>query len=81
MISCAHYDYIEIACLYHYDIKLTLKSGEVIEGRALDTARNSDLKECIKIKTSVDEPLIVLDDIMRLQIKTKNPHFQSVSFT
>ncbi|HFU74774.1 MAG TPA: transcriptional antiterminator, partial [Arcobacter sp.] len=27
MISCHQYDYIEIACMYHYPVALTLKSG------------------------------------------------------
>lgn len=40
MISCEQYDYIEIVCLYHYPIELTMKSGERINGVALDTKRN-----------------------------------------
>lgn len=81
MISCQQYDYIEIACMYRYPVKLTLKSGSVIEGNAVDTARNSDYQECIKIKIDNEERLIVLDEIAILETTLKNPHFQSVTLT
>ncbi|WP_246747355.1 Rho-binding antiterminator, partial [Vibrio cholerae] len=29
MVSCSQYDYIELACLFHLPVKLTMKSGEV----------------------------------------------------
>jgi Rho-binding antiterminator len=80
MISCAHYDYIEIACLYRYAIRLTLKSGAIIEGIALDTARNVSLEECIKIKTNQTESLVILDQIVTLEALINNPHFQIISF-
>ena len=80
MISCAHYDYIEIACMYHYEIRLTLKSGEIIEGIALDTARNVSLEECIKIKTDQTENLVILNHIVTLEALINNPHFQTISF-
>lgn len=37
MISCEQHDYIEIVCTFNYPIKLMMKSGQVIEGIALDT--------------------------------------------
>ncbi|MGL5729396.1 MAG: Rho-binding antiterminator, partial [Plesiomonas sp.] len=35
-ISCAIYDLLELACMHHYRLHITQKSGEVIEGKALD---------------------------------------------
>ncbi|GIU24670.1 Rho-binding antiterminator [Shewanella schlegeliana] len=49
MISCNQYDYIEIVCLYRYPIALKLKSGETINGIALDTTRDAKKRECIKL--------------------------------
>lgn len=76
MISCNQHDYIEIVCMYHYPIKLTLKSGEIIQGIALDTQRNEQRDECIKI----DEHLVVLEGIKILEVMVENPHLQKVTF-
>ncbi|MGL4466589.1 MAG: Rho-binding antiterminator, partial [Plesiomonas shigelloides] len=35
-ISCATYDLLELACMHHYKLHITQKSGEVIEGTAMD---------------------------------------------
>ena len=79
MISCQQYDYIEIACMYRYPIKLTMNSGTVIEAKALDTARNENREECIKVLMDGNEKLIVLDDIAMIEVTQSNPHFQTVS--
>ena len=80
MISCHQYDYIEIVCLYHYPVKLTLKSGQIIEGIALDTARNDDREECIKLDDKGVAVYIVLSDITLLSVDVENPHIKQVSF-
>ncbi|WP_331351448.1 Rho-binding antiterminator [Cellvibrio sp. UBA7671] len=80
MISCNQHDYIEIVCMYHYPIKLTLKSGDIIEGIALDTQRNDQRDECIKIDIEGVEQLVVLEEIKMLEVMVENPHLQKVTF-
>lgn len=80
MISCNDYDYIEIVCLYRYPVRLTLKSGQTIEGKALDTARNQDKQETIKLDQNGVEQLVVLDDLSLLEVLVDNPHFNQKSF-
>lgn len=80
MISCNQHDYIEIVCMYHYPIKLTLKSGDIIEGIALDTQRNDQRDECIKIDIEGIEKLVVLEGIKMLEVTAGNPHFRFVEF-
>jgi len=80
MISCNQYDYIEIICMYHYPIKLTLKSGQIIEGIALDTARNDAREECIKLDDKGTTVYIVLSDITLLSVNVENPYIKQVSF-
>jgi Rho-binding antiterminator len=80
MMSCNEHDYIEIACMYHYPIKLTMKTGEVIAGIALDTQRNDAREECIKVSVAGAESMLVLDNISTLEVCIENPHFQRVSF-
>lgn len=81
MISCEHYDTIEIVCMYHYPIKIRLKTGKILEGVAIDTGRNSGREECIKMNIDSVESYIVLDTISTLEVTIKNPHFGSISFT
>lgn len=80
MISCNHYDYIEIVCLFKYPIEITLKSGQVVVGKAIDTARNHRREECIKLNIENSDVLIVLDSIAKLKVVVENPHFDEVSF-
>ena len=80
MISCNQHDYIEIVCMYHYPIKLTLKSGDIIQGIALDTLRNDQRDECIKMDIDGAEQLVVLGEIRTLEVEVENPHLQKVTF-
>ncbi|MEN0036992.1 MAG: Rho-binding antiterminator [Cellvibrio sp.] len=81
MISCNQHDYIEIVCMYHYPLKLTLKSGDVIEGVAQDTQRNDNRDECIKITTEAGEQLVVLSDLKKMEVQVENPHLKAVEFS
>ena len=80
MISCDKHDYVEIACMYNYPIKITLKSGSELEGKALDTQYNDSREECIKIKLNDAEKLVVLESISRIEVLIENPHFHVFSF-
>lgn len=79
MISCNEYDYIEIVCMYHYPIKLWMKTDKVVECTALDTQYNDEREECIKVDVDGSEALIPLDRISKLEVCVENPHFQMVS--
>ncbi|WP_039914808.1 Rho-binding antiterminator [Cellvibrio mixtus] len=81
MISCDQHDYIEIVCTYRYPLKLTLKSGEIIQGIALDTQQNDNRDECIKIESKGSSQLIVLDQIKKLEVTEDNPHLREVVFS
>ncbi|KOO05532.1 Rho-binding antiterminator [Vibrio nereis] len=80
MISCNEYDYIEIACMYRFSIRLTLKSGKVIEGTAMDTARNQEKEECIKVDQGGTNVLVELNQLSVLEVIDDNPHFREVRF-
>ena len=80
MMSCEQHDYIEIACLYRYAVTLTLTAGHTLSGIALDTARNEQRQECIKMLADDVEQLIPLATISRMSANTNNPHFLVVEF-
>lgn len=80
MISCEQHDYVEIACMYNYLIKLTLSSGDELEGVALDVKRNKSREECINIKVNNIDSLVVLDSVSKMEVLVENPHFKIVTF-
>jgi Rho-binding antiterminator len=67
--------------MYHYPLKLTMRSGEIIHGVALDTVRNENKEECIKIESAGDEKLVILNEIKQLEVTQDNQHIQKVVFT
>jgi len=80
MISCAQYDYIEIACTYKYDIKLVFNSGSIIIGKALDTQYNDNREECIKLLVEGDEIIVALESVIKMKAIEQNPYFVTVDF-
>lgn len=80
MISCRIYDYIEIACMYGFEIRLTLKNGGTVEGAARDTRRNGEGAECMVIETERGAELVPLDDLQRMEALRPNAHFETVDF-
>jgi len=80
MISCNHYDYIEIACMHRLNIELVLKNGDSVCGVATDTKRNANRDECIVVNLNSELKIIVLTTISVLKALTKNPYFDNVNF-
>lgn len=80
MVSCNQYDYIEIACMYKFPLLLTLKSGVIMTGIALDTQRNERREECLKLTINDIDNFVVLDTIAKIKVTIDNPHFHEVSF-
>ncbi|WP_220718210.1 Rho-binding antiterminator [Agarivorans litoreus] len=80
MISCNEYDYIEIACMFRYSVKLILRDASVLEGIAVDTFTNQQKQECIKLQQEEGERLVLLDSLKRLQVFSDNPRFTLVDF-
>lgn len=80
MLHCDFHDYIEIVCLYHYPLKLTLSSGAVLSGTAVTTRYNDQRQECLVIKHNDNDELVLLEDIALLEVTVANPHLQQVRF-
>ncbi|MFA0085798.1 hypothetical protein BCU70_06060 [Vibrio sp. 10N.286.49.C2] len=95
MLSCAHYDQIELLCLYRFPIRIALNiqtqnsshfsgnepSKDVIEGIAIDTQRNEGKEECLRLQCDEEMRLIVLTDIKTIDVLIDNPHVMTVVMT
>ncbi|WP_242603191.1 Rho-binding antiterminator [Marinomonas sp. MED121] len=80
MMTCEQHDYIELACVYLYEINLTLRNGDQVKGQALDTLYNDDKEACLCIKQGEEVKLVVLDQIVGMRACQENPHFHHILF-
>jgi Rho-binding antiterminator len=80
-ISCEHYDLIEIACLYGYEIEIQLKSGETVSGVAKTTCVNVDKAECIEVIDKEHTRFVMLTNIKYLRVVTESAKFKEIKFS
>lgn len=75
-IQCHIYDYIEIACMRHYQLDILLLSGETIRGIADNThIVNREEYLVIGVNNKIQE--IRLDTIERITVLDKDAEFKS----
>jgi Rho-binding antiterminator len=80
MISCQTHDYIEIACLYGFQIRLQLTDGSTLQGKAITTETSSDKREWLILQQSTGKIQIDLMQIKSMQSLTPNSHFEQINF-
>lgn len=78
-IACELHDYLEIACLYHYQVKLTLKDHSTLEGKAIDTLTTAEKREYLLLDNG-QEQRIELNQLKKLTVLTPNAAFSEVVF-
>lgn len=79
IISCELHDFVEVACMYGYQLKLILKNNQVIEGKAIDIVNSPEKHECLVIE-SASRQKIELTQLARMQVLTPNAKFSEVIF-
>ncbi|MGR6873330.1 Rho-binding antiterminator [Pseudomonas sp. HK3] len=79
IISCAQYDYFEIACMHHYEILLTLKNGRKLQGIAHNVKvikKGGTRKEILELILANKEIIAVeLVTIHKIRAIKENSHF------
>lgn len=78
-ISCELHDYIEIACMHGYRVKLELRGGQTLEGKAIDVITTPDKQEFLVIDNGVKQH-VELIQLARLTTKTPNASFTEIVF-
>lgn len=79
-ISCSSYDYIEVACLHHYEVELVLKNGERHSGRCETTVILPKNIEALELSSGGDRIQIALNQLDHLKVNTPGANFESISF-
>jgi Rho-binding antiterminator len=79
-INCELHDFLEIACLYGYRVKLTLKDQKIIEGKALDVLTTTEKREYLIIDNGREQQQIEFNQLRKMQVLTPNALFKEVFF-
>ncbi len=81
-ISCNDHNYIEIACMYHYDLILELGSGEIVDAKAITTVtRKNDFGfpvEYLVVGSNIATIDIPLNEIVKIETKNSSATFKSI---
>jgi len=80
IIDCAVHDYVEIACMYGFDLTLKLDDNTTREGKALDVTVNSNRDECLLLEEKGETLQVVLNRVKSMRVINENPHFEIVDF-
>ena len=79
-ISCELHDYLEIACMYGYRVRLTIKNHQTIEGKAVDTVTTAEKREYLVIDNGHEKHEVELNQLVKMEVLTPNAKFKKVSF-
>jgi Rho-binding antiterminator len=79
IISCELHDFVEVACMYGYQVRLTLKNNQVIEGKAIDIVTSPEKQEYLVIEGDTRQH-IDLTELAKMQVLSPNAKFNEVRF-
>lgn len=84
-IACAEHDYLETACLYHYELVVFLKTshktlGQFFTAQARTTKTSTDKKEYWVLETDTAMVEIAMDQLVSVSVKTPGAMFDSLRF-
>ncbi len=65
-LACDLYDYLEIACMHHYRLRIELVDGSELQAQALDTETAASKEEFLLISTELGEQRLRLDQLLAI---------------
>ncbi|MCC6915928.1 Rho-binding antiterminator [Nitrosomonas sp.] len=81
LIPCDLHDYIEVACMYGYQVRLILKDQSVIEGKTKDVLTDPEKREFLLLETGSGPQQVELIALDKLLVLTPNARFSEVDFS
>ena len=80
IMDCDLHDYLEIACLFHYRVRLILTDQAPVDGIARTTLTESGSREYLRLDIGSEHRDIELHRIKQLEVLTPNARFSDVRF-
>ncbi|WMN62002.1 Rho-binding antiterminator (plasmid) [Pseudoalteromonas xiamenensis] len=77
MLSCDQHDYLEVACVYRFELEVTTTDGQSYVGLANDV-RYENKTQCLVLESGSEQHTVAIAQITSLVARTDNPYFQRV---
>ncbi|MBB1519154.1 Rho-binding antiterminator [Aquipseudomonas guryensis] len=65
-IACDLYDYLEIACLHHYHLRIELTDGSELQAEAVTTEINASKEEFFIVRGAAGEQRLRMDRLLAI---------------
>lgn len=65
-IACDLYDYLEIACLHHYQLRIELTDGSELEAEAINTEITANKEEFFVVRGAGGEQRLRMDRLLAI---------------
>ena len=79
-IACELYDYVELACMYQYRLRVCTTDGQSLEGTAVDARADGNGNEFIAMRAPGRELLVRLDAVTTMETLTEGAGVGEVRF-
>jgi Rho-binding antiterminator len=79
-IACDVHDYVEVACLFGYDLRLQLQDGSIVAGKAITTITRPDKTEVLQLRQGDSLTSVPLHELVHANVLTPNARFSQIEF-
>jgi Rho-binding antiterminator len=80
VLSCHLHDYVEIACLYGFEVSLQLSNQKTVQGKAMTTKITLNKSEHLLVLVNGQTVEVDTADILTMKAVSQNPHFDLIEF-
>jgi len=80
-IACDIHDHVEVACLYGYVLRLQLKDGSIVTGKAITTITLPDKTEVLQLRQGESLTQVPLHEPVHADVLTPNARFSQIKFS
>ncbi|QNH04976.1 Rho-binding antiterminator [Pseudomonas sp. B11D7D] len=77
-LACDLYDYLEIACMHHYQLDIELVDGTRLQGEALTTVTIASQGEFLLVRTADGEQRLRMDRLLAITPQDAGASFARV---
>ncbi|WP_192985320.1 Rho-binding antiterminator [Ectopseudomonas composti] len=77
-LACDLYDYLEIACMHHYQLDIELVDGTHLQGEALTTETTASKEEFLLVRTADGEQRLRMDSLLAITPQNAGASFGRV---
>jgi Rho-binding antiterminator len=79
-LDCDLHDYLEIACMHHYQLRVELIDGSYFDAKALTTRTSAQKEEFFCVQKAEGQQEIRLDKLLAITPLNENASFARIVF-